>query len=210
MVTMTRNGWGWSQGHSLHLGLPCECRDQALGHLPRGAPRVARVELSALFLREGRLRGWGHFVRLQGQMRSQDQPRNSTSGNLLLRMLHSLLLLHIGHQRENKRKLRLLFQDSFWEITFSFSDTELDVMSSERLSAELIPQAALCTPTYRKDAPSPWEFLTTSLSHPRLMPGFPITHSTLWFITWSPLYFHLSLPEWNVVIWLLLSCLFPE
>lgn len=61
------------------------------------------VELSALFLREGRLRGWGHFVLLLGQMGPKNQTGNSASGKLLL-MMHSLLLLKIGQQKE-KRKL---------------------------------------------------------------------------------------------------------
>lgn len=63
------------------------------------------VELSALFLREGRLGGWGHFVLLLGQMGPKNQTGNSASGKLLL-MMHSLLLgLSEGSHRAAARPL---------------------------------------------------------------------------------------------------------
>ena len=39
------------------------------------------------------------------QMGPKNQAGNPASGNLLLMMLYSQLLLQIGHQRENKRTL---------------------------------------------------------------------------------------------------------
>ena len=74
-------------------------------HGPRWAPRAAGVELFAFFLREGRLRSWGHLVLLLRQMGPKNQAGNPAAGNLLLTMLCSQLLLQMGHQREDKRTL---------------------------------------------------------------------------------------------------------
>lgn len=103
----------------------CTWAEAVAANRPRWAPRAAGVELSALFLRERRLRGWGHFVLLLGHMGPKNQPGNSASRNLLVMMLDSVLLLKIGHQKRKQKETRFplltpvsSFKDQFLRYTF--------------------------------------------------------------------------------------------